>query len=76
MERRFPHRLKALSSKQRLTAGGMASNWESMTPHCSKCSFWRVAATIFSRTWTIPGLNLVRALTLRFRHFSCLMFRH
>ena len=76
MERRFPHRLKALSLEQRLMAGRMASNWESMTPHCSKCSFWRVAATFFSRTWRIPGLNSVRAMTLRFRHCSCMMFRH
>ena len=74
MDRKFSHRLKYLSREQRLRAGKMASSWESLIPHRSKSSSWRVASTFSSRMRRSSGLKSVMVTPLRPRPFSWLMF--
>ena len=76
IERTFPHRLKVLSWEQQLRTGRMDSSWDSVIPHCSKFSSWRVAATCSRRMWRILGLKSVMVTPLRSRPLSWRMFKH
>ena len=76
IERTFPHRLKVLSWEQQLRTGRMDSSWDSVIPHCSKFSSWRVAATCSRRMQRILGLKSVMVTPLRSRPLSWWMFGH
>ena len=76
IERTFPQRLKVLSWEQQLRIGRMNSSWDSVIPHCSKFSSWRVAATCSRRMWGISGLKSVMVTPLRSRPLSWQMFGH
>lgn len=54
----------------------MDSSWDSVIPHCSKFSSWRVAATCSRRMQRILGLKSVMVTPLRSRPLSWWMFGH
>ena len=70
MDRKFPLRLKDVSWEQRLRASRRASHWESLIPHRSESSFWRVEETFSSRTGKISRLKSVMVTPLRSRTLS------